>query len=60
MDTQDNWPPLYQVYWSERGKVLNTHITSVEVALKRMERLLAQGKPSWMVPVPYREEDMPF
>ncbi len=56
---------LYRVHWIEEGQVKKSHAQFVRMAFKHMESLLAEGQPSWMVPVPYSDlddnlDDIPF
>ncbi len=56
----EDWPTLYQVHWYEKGMTKRSTIKSAAQAFKHMERLLSLGVASWMVPIPYEPDDLPF
>jgi hypothetical protein len=60
MPSDHDYPTLYQVQWCEDGKTKKSPIKSALSAFKTMEKLLARGIPSWMVPVPWEDDDVPF
>ena len=55
-------PPryFYRVYWLEEGKVMQSRARGETWAFQHMERLLAKGIVSWMVPIPYETDDIAF
>jgi len=57
---RDGWTTLYQVHWVEADEVKKTSIKGPEAAFNHMEKLLARGITSWMVPVPFTDDDVPF
>lgn len=57
---EDAWVTLYQVHWVEANEVKKTSIKGPQAAFKHMEKLLARGITSWMVPVPFTDDDVPF
>ena len=60
MSPDYEYPTLYRVCWVEEGKTKQTPIRSALHAFKHMEALLARGVPSWMMPVPWEDDDVPF
>jgi len=44
----------------EASEVKRTTLKTAPNALHHMEKLLAQGVASWMVPVPIEDDDVPF
>tara|TARA_Y100000004_G_scaffold91447_1_gene102471 strand:+ start:269 stop:451 length:183 start_codon:yes stop_codon:yes gene_type:complete len=60
MSPDYEYPTLYQVHWYEEGKTKKTPIKSATQAFKTMEKLLAKGVASWMVPIPWEDDDVPF
>jgi hypothetical protein len=51
---------MYRVYWVEANEVKKSLLKSPKAAFKYMESLLASGIPSWMVSVPWQDDDVPF
>jgi len=58
--SEDAWTTLYRVHWIEDGKQKKGSIRGPRMAFKQMESLLQRGIPSWMVPVPFEDDDIPF
>ena len=56
----DPYTTLYRVHWVEADEVKKTSIKGPQAAFKHMEKLLARGITSWMVPVPFTDDDVPF
>ena len=54
------WTTLYRVHWIEEGEQKKGSIRGPRMAFKQMESLLQRGIPSWMVPVPFEDDDIPF
>ena len=51
---------LYRVHWVEANEVKKTSVKGPRAAFQHMEKLLARGIPSWMTPVPWEDDDIPF
>ena len=56
----DPFTTLYRVHWVEDSKEKKSSIKGPQAAFKHMEKLLARGIPSWMTPVPWTDDDVPF
>lgn len=56
----DPYTTLYRVHWVEADEIKKSSIRGARSAFKYMEKLLAEGIPSWMVAVPWEADDIPF